>query len=221
MSAPITARHRLFAASLIAVALTGCKTTGDIVVDEGVGITAVRSACPAVGIPDYTGDITLFSTPGSTDSRAIDVTASMTNVRTQCNETGGEKVYATATFDVLGSRIDPRGARQVQIPYFVTVLRGGRAVVAKRVGTVTLIFADGQLRAQASGQVASYIDRAEATLPADIREMLTRRRRAGEADAAVDPMTRPEVRAAVARATFEMLVGFQLDQTQLTYNATR
>jgi hypothetical protein len=217
----MSARNRLIAASLIAVALTGCKTTGDIVVDEGVGITAVRSACPAVGIPDYTGDITLFSQPGSTDSRNIDVTASMTNVRTQCNETGGEKVYATATFDVLGSRIDPRGARQVQIPYFVTVLRGGRAVVAKRVGTVTLNFADGQLRAQASGQAASYIDRAEATLPADIRDMLTRRRRAGEADAAVDPMTRPEVRAAVARATFEMLVGFQLDQTQLSYNATR
>jgi hypothetical protein len=51
--------------------------------------------------------------------------------------------------------------------------------------------------------------------------MLTRRRKAGESDAAVDPMTRPEVKAAVARATFEMLVGFQLDQTQLTYNATR
>ncbi len=217
----MTARNRLFAASLIAVTLAGCKTTGDIVVDEGVGITAVRTACPAVGIPDYTGDITLFSTPGSTDSRAIDVTATMTNVRTQCNETGGDKVYASATFDVLASRTDVRGARQVQLPYFVTVLRGGRAVVAKRVGTVTLNFADGQPRAQASGQAASYIDRAEATLPADIRDMLTRRRRAGEADAAIDPMTRPEVRAAVARATFEMLVGFQLDQTQLTYNATR
>ena len=217
----MTARNRLFAASLIAVALAGCRSTGDIVVDEGVGITAVRTACPAVGIPDYTGDMTLFSQPGSTDSRAIDVTATMTNVRSSCNETGGEKVYATATFDVLGVRTDTRGARQVQVPYFVTVLRGGRAVVAKRVGTVTLNFADGQARAQASGQGASYIDRAEATLPADIREMLTRRRKAGESDAAVDPMTRPEVKAAVARATFEMLVGFQLDQTQLTYNATR
>ena len=217
----MTATNRLIAASLVALALAGCRSTGDIVVDEGVGITAVRTACPAVGIPDYTGDVTLFSTPGSTDSRNIDVTATMTNVRTQCNETGGEKVYATATFDVLASRIDPRGARQVQLPYFVTVLRGGRAVVAKRIGMVTLNFADGQLRAQASGQAASYIDRAEATLPADIRAMLTRRRRAGETDAAIDPMTRPEVKAAVARATFEMLVGFQLDQTQLTYNATR
>ena len=216
----MTARNRLIAASLIAVALAGCKTTGDIVVDEGVGITAARSLCPAVGIPDYTGDMTTFSTPGGTDSRAIDVTAAMTNVRTQCNDSG-EKIYATATFDVLATRTDVRGARQVQVPYFVTVLRGGRAVIAKRVGTVTLSFADGQPRAQASGQAASYIDRAEATLPADIREQLTRRRKAGEADAAIDPLTRPEVRAAVARATFEMLVGFQLTNEQLAYNATR
>lgn len=216
----MTASKRLIAASLIAIALSGCRTSGDIVVDEGVGITAVRSACPAVGIPDFTGDVTLFSTPGSTDSRAIDVTAAMTNVRTQCND-AGEKVYATASFDVQASRMDARGARQVQLPYFVTVLRGGRAVVAKRIGTVTLNFADGQPRAQASGQVASYIDRAEATLPDDIRALLTRKRRSGEADAAIDPLSRPEVKAAVARATFEMLVGFQLDQQQLTYNATR
>ena len=42
-----------------------------------------------------------------------------------------------------------------------------------------------------------------------------------DADAAVDPLSRPEVKAAVARATFEVLVGFQLTQDQLTYNATR
>ena len=33
------------------------------------------------------------------------------------------------------------------LPYFVTVLRGGSAVVTKRVGNVTLNFADGQERA--------------------------------------------------------------------------
>ncbi len=47
----MTPSKRLIAASLIAVALAGCRTTGDIVVDEGVGITAARTACPAVGIP--------------------------------------------------------------------------------------------------------------------------------------------------------------------------
>ena len=43
----------------------------------------------------------------------------------------------------------------------------------------------------------------------------------GDSDAAIDPMSDPAVKAAVARATFEVLVGFQLDQSQLVYNVTR
>lgn len=216
----MTARARLFAATALVAALAGCRSTGDIVVDEGVGITAVRTACPAVGIPDYTGDITLFTIPGATDAASMDVTAAMTNLRTQCNEAGA-KVYSTSTFDVLGRRTDVRGARTVQLPYFVTVLRGRSAVISKRVGTITLNFADGQERAQARGQASAYVDKAEATLPPEIRAEITRKRKAGDADAATDPLSRPEIRAAVNRATFEVLVGFQLNQTQLNYNATR
>ncbi|WP_088307147.1 hypothetical protein [Novosphingobium sp. B 225] len=213
-------RTRLITAMLLATALAGCRSSGDIVVDEGVGITSVRGACPAVGIPDYTGDVTLFRTPGSTTADNIDVVAAMTNVRTTCNDSG-EKVYATANFDVMARRSDARGARTVTVPYFVTVLRGGTAVVSKRIAEVTLNFADGQERAQASGQGSAYIDKAEATLPADIRERITRKRKAGDADAAVDPLSQPEVKAAVTRATFEVLVGFQLDQNQLNFNAGR
>lgn len=216
----MTARTRLIAATALFAALAGCRSTGDIVVDEGVGITAVRTACPAVGIPDYTGDVTLFRTPGATDAGSIDLTAAMTNLRTQCNEAGA-KVYSTSTFDVLARRTDVRGARTVQVPYFVTVLRGRSAVVSKRVGSVTLTFADGQERAQARGQASAYVDKAEATLPEEIRREITRKRKAGDTDAATDPLSRPEIRAAVNRATFEVLVGFQLDQTQLNYNATR
>jgi hypothetical protein len=94
-------------------------------------------------------------------------------------------------------------------------------VVTKRVGNVTVNFVDGQERAQASGEGSAYVDRAEATLPEDIRERITRKREAGDVDAAVDPLAEPDVKAAVARATFEVLVGFQLDQDQLAYNATR
>ncbi len=216
----MTARFRLISALLVATALAGCRSSGDIVLDQGVGIQAFRSACPAVGIPDYTGDVTLFRTPGDTSAANVDVVATMTNVRSQCNESG-EKVDTTVTFDVLARRADTAGARQVTLPYFVTVLRGGRAVVTKRVGQVTINFADGQERAQASGQGTTYVDKAEATLPADIRERITRKRRAGEEDAAIDPLSQPDVKAAVARATFEVMVGFQLSQDQLTFNATR
>ena len=221
----MTYRTRLFAAAGLAaslLALSGCKTKGDIVVDEGVGISAVRGVCPAVGVPDYTGDITLFRTPGATDAGSIDVTAALTNLRQTCDEAaGGEKVLTQIGFDVLARRTDTRGARTVQLPYFVTVLRGGRAVIAKRLGTVTVSFADGQDRAQAHATGSAYVDRAEATLPAEVRNRLTRKRKAGDADAAIDPLAQPDVRAAVARATFEVLVGFQLDEKQLGYNATR
>jgi len=213
-------RNAIVVAACAAAALSGCKSEGDIVVEQGVGITALRSVCPAVGIADHTGDITVFSPAGATTADAIDVTAVITNVRTSCDDSGGE-VYSTATFDVRAMRRDTRGARTVELPYFGTVLRGGDAVIAKRVGTVSLTFADGQERAVATGTAGAVVNRSEATLPADIRNIITRTRRAGDDDAAVDPLTRPEVRAALARASFELLVGFQLTEDQLAYNATR
>lgn len=220
----MTRRAQLIAIATIAAAVAGCRSSGELVVDEGVGITAVRSACPAAGIPDFTGDVTVFRAGGGRTAGDIDVVAAMSNLRTQCNDGSKDasgKVYASATFDVFGRRTDTRGARQVTLPYYVSVLRGGSSVVTKRVGQVVLDFADGQERAQAKGQGSAYIDRVEATLPAAIRERITRKRKAGDQDAAVDPLSEPDVRAAVARATFELLVGFQLDETQLSYNATR
>lgn len=201
-------------------ALSGCKTKGEIVVDQGVGITAVRSKCPAVGIPDYTGDMTLFRGEAKT-ADAIDVVAAMTDVRAQCDENLGEKVTSTVSFQVQARRNDTAGARQVTLPYFVSVLQGGSAVISKRVGTVTLNFADGQPRAQAIVNANAFVDRSAATLPQEVRDRIMRKRKAGDTDAALDPLADPQVKAAVARASFEVLVGFQLNEGQLAYNATR
>ena len=219
----MTTRFRLISTAgltVLAVALSGCKSKGDIVFNDGVGIAAVRGACPSVGVADYTGDITLFRAPGVTDAASIDVSAALTNVRSTCNDSS-DKVYTALEFDVLARRADARGARTVQLPYFVTVVRGGRAVVSKRIATVTLNFADGQERAQAHATGGAYIDKSEATLSAEIRDRITRKRKAGDSDAAIDPLAQPDVKAAVARATFDVLVGFQLDDRQLGYNATR
>ncbi|WP_394270379.1 hypothetical protein [Qipengyuania sp.] len=216
----MTMRFRLMTALGLGLALAGCNTAGELVVDQGVGITAVRTACPAVGIPDYTGDITLFTSPTSRTFADLDLTAAITNLRSTCNESG-ERVYSEATFDVVARRQNTSGARTVELPYFSTVLRGGSAVVTKRVGTVRLTFADGQERARASAKAGAFVNRADATLPEDIRRKITRERKAGDADAALDPLADPEVRAAIQRATFELLVGFQLSEEQLRYNATR
>jgi hypothetical protein len=209
----------LFALSAVA-ALAGCAKEGELVVDQGVGVTSVLSLCPSVGIPDYTGDITTFRTVGDTTTASLDVTAAMTDLRSTCNDTAAQ-VYSEASFTVNARRFDTRGARTVQLPYFVTVLRGGSAVISKRIGTVSLTFADGQERASATAKAGSFVNRVDAALPDDIREKITKRRRAGDVDAALDPLADPEVKAAIARTRFEMLVGFQLTEDQLKYNATR
>jgi len=208
-------------AMILGAAVAGCANEGElVVVAGGAGVTAVRTACPAVGVPHYTGDVTTFRTPGATTADQIDVAATITKLRSTCNENGAQ-VYSEASFEVRARRSDTRGARTVQLPYFSTVLQGGSAVQAKRIGSVSVTFADGQERAVATGRAGAFVNRDAATLPAEIRERITRRRKPGDPDAALDPLADPQVRAAVNRATFELLVGFQLTQDQLAYNATR
>ena len=198
--------------------LAGCVGRSGELTPEG--ITAIRTACPVVAVPAYTGDVTLFNPPTNEDQSALDVTATLTNVRSTCVDSG-EYVQTTISFDVLARRSEAGAARDVVLPYFVTVVQGGTAVVAKRISRVSVHFDAGQIRAQTRGEATANVLRSAATLPPDIRKQLTQRRRAGHEEAATDPLARPAIRAAVQRASFEALVGFQLTDAQLKYNATR
>lgn len=209
-------KRRLTAFALVLLA-TACSREGEIT--RG-GIYITRSACPQVGIPAATGDITLFNPANRTDAASIDVTAAITNLRSTCDESGAN-IVSTVTFDVVATRRDVAEARTVVLPYFTVAMQGGTQVVAKQVGNIGLNFAAGSQRAQTSGQATIQVSRAAATLPEDVRKELTRERKANDPDAAIDPLSRPAVREAVARATFEHLIGFQLSQDQLVYNATR
>ena len=200
--------------------LSACHKTGDITAENGGGVYAVRSVCPIVGVPTGTGDITLFNREGSTDASAIDVTAAITNVRSACQE-GTSDIASTVTFDVIADRREAGAARQVVLPYFDVALRGGENVAAKQVSGAVINFAAGQTRSSVRVRASIRVNRAAATLPANVRANLTKERKAGDADAAVDPMSDPAIRLAVSNATFEHLVGFNLTQDQLRYNATR
>ncbi|TPG22760.1 hypothetical protein EAH79_13600 [Sphingomonas koreensis] len=195
----------------------GCAGKGQIT--EG-GISAVRTPCPTVEVPAGTGDVTLFNPTTSRDANAIDLTATMTNVRSTCDATG-EQVVTSVTFQVDARRANAQAARDVTLPYYIAVVQGGTAVVAKRNGTIGLHFDAGQARASTSGQATANVLRSAATLPEDVRKELTRPRKAGDEDAAIDPLSTPKIKQAVLRATFEALVGFQLTDDQLKYNATR
>jgi hypothetical protein len=204
-------------AALFSLFLLGCAREGDI---QQTGILTSYTACPPVAIVAPAGDVTMFNPADSRDARAIDVVAHITNVRSTCTE-AGEHIVTEASFEVQAQRRDNRGARDVALPYFATVVQGSSNVVAKRVRQVNLHFADGQYRAVTTGAASSRLLRSAATLPDDIRRQITRERRAGDPNAAVDPMADPAVRAAVDRAHFELLLGFELTPDQLRYNATR
>ncbi len=213
-------RAALLAMTGSVLILSACARDNEIDLSSGVGITQTRSLCPALAIPLHTGDITIFDPATSRDASAVDVVAAITKLTPQCNEEG-DKVYMAAEFDVQATRRDAGPARSVDIPYFSTVVQGGSAVVAKRIGQVRVSFADGQTRGTGKGQASAYVDRAAATLPSDIMDRITRKRRPGDEDAAVDPLTIPEVRTAIQRASFELLVGFQLTEAQLEHNVRR
>ena len=212
---------KLRLAALAAVTLlAACRHTGELTSENGGGVYAVRSACPIAGIPAGTGDVTLFNPAGSTDASAIDVSAEITNLRANCQDAGND-VVSTATFTVTALRRDAGAARQVVLPYFDIALQGGSNIAAKQIGQVVLNFPAGSAHARTEVQATVRVNRGVATLPENVRQTLTRPRKAGQADAAVDPLSDPAIRTAVNNATFEHLIGFQLTQDQLRYNATR
>jgi hypothetical protein len=200
-------------------ALGGCAKDHDL--DESGGVKISRSNCPAVAVPVNTGDITLFNPANSRDSRAIDVVANITNVQERCTDAATGDIVASATFDVQARRNEAGSARDVVLPYFATVVQGGRIVIAKRISSVGLHFNAGQLRASTTGIGSASIDRAAATIPLDVITKVNRKRKSGQDDAAIDPLADPAVREQIARANFELLIGFQLTTDQLQYNATR
>lgn len=205
---------------LAALTLASCKT--DTEFDERGGFKIARSACPAAAIATYTGDITLFDPPAERRVESIDVTAAIANLQASCNDSGNSgQIQLTSQFDVYARRSTAGPARTVTLPFFATVLRAGNDIQSKQVGSVTIAFADGQLRGSAHASATAMVSRAAATLPSEIIKRVNRKRKAGDADAALDPMNEPEVRDAIAKANFEMLVGFQLSESQLAYNAAR
>ena len=208
------------AALAVVILLSACRHAGELTSENGGGVYAVRSDCPIAGIPAGTGDITLFNPANSVAASALDVTATITDLRAVCQDAGSD-VVSTATFTIVALRRDAGPARQVVVPYFNVALRGGSDIAAKQVGQAVLNFNAGDAHAWTRVQSTIRVNRSATALPQNVREILTRQRKAGEADAAVDPMSEPGVAKAVANATFEHLVGFELTQDQIKYNATR
>lgn len=176
-----------------------------------------RSPCPAVAIPTYAGSVTRFDPAQSRNADAIDFTAQISDVTAACNDSG-EYLTSELAFTVTAQRRKPGPARDVYLPLFVGLAQGGNVLVSKQMTGVTLSFPEGGLRAEGRGGARADVHRSAVTLPAEVQQRITRERKPDEADALVDPLSDPQVRAAVRAASFEVLVGFQLDDASLAYN---
>jgi hypothetical protein len=194
-----------------ALALSGCNRNPLLV---------KRSLCPAVAIPAHTGTVTRFDPPQSRNADAIDVTAQIVDATGTCLE-GAEFLTTELAFTVTAQRRKPGPARQLYLPVFVGLAQGGNVLVSKQLTGVMLEFPEGSLRAEARGGARADVHRSAVTLPPEVQERIQRERRPDEPDALVDPLSDPQVRAAVRAASFEVLVGFQLDDASLAYNVGR
>jgi hypothetical protein len=194
-----------------AAALAGCAKNPLVI---------KRSSCPAVAVPTFAGDITLFKPGTEANAANIDIVATMTNVRETCSETP-DKFVVDISYDVIARRTTTAGARSTAMPVFLSMVQGGNLLVSKQIGAVTLQFADGQERAIGHGGGRGSVARSAASLPEDVQKKINRKRKAGDLDAATDPLADPQVKAALRAASFEVLIGFQLDERQLGYNVTK
>ncbi len=201
---------RVAAAAAALAVLAGCQHNPLLV---------QRSACPAVAVPNFTGDTTLFRGDGTAASD-IDLVAVVTNVRGVCAD-AGDRLGTNISFDVVARRTATAGARTVTLPFFASVVQGGNLLVSKQIGAVTVSFADGQARGQATAHAHAEVDRAATLLNDATAKKVYRVRKPGDLDAATDPLADPEVKAQVRATTFEVLVGFQLSDEALAYNAAK
>lgn len=213
MAAPYPTARRLARLGLPAIALLALAAC------DRNPLIVNRSACPAVAVAAYTGDVSLFR-PGPPDLANLDLVATITNVRDECTETP-EYFSSRIRYDVVARRTDATAARSVTLPLFVAVVQAGNLVNAKQIAQVQVNFAAGQERALASGTATANVSRRAAAVSPEILEKINRDRKPGEIDAAVDPMADPEVRAALRAASFEVLLGFQLDDRALAYNVAK
>jgi hypothetical protein len=189
-------------------------------------LRVTRSPCPAAAIPHHVGQVTRFDPPQSRDADAIDFVAQIVDLKPNCYETDAMLTTEVGFGVTAVRRAGPSGAaalpaREVYLPVFVSLVQGGNVLVAKQLTGVNLRFEPGQLRGSATGTVRADVARSATTPPPEVQERITRERKPDDPDALVDPLSDPLVRAAMRAASFEVLVGFQLDDAALAYNVAK
>jgi hypothetical protein len=177
-----------------ALALAGCQSNPLLV---------VRTSCPAVAVVKHTGTLTRFTGAARTQEQ-VEFSAFINGVNSNCTDaTQGNGVTSDVTFDIVATRPDSKGALSATVPFFVVVMNEGTKMLAKQVYEANISFADGQGATSVRQRVQADTPRLPPPPPQPKRQ---------------DPFGDVP---APPRGTFEVLIGFQLNDRDAVYNITR
>jgi hypothetical protein len=161
-----------------------------------------RTSCPAIAVPKHTGTLTRFSQAGRFDAQDVVLVASLGQLDANCVETDAG-VRTALSFNIVATRPAKGPAEAAQIPYFITVVKDGETLVAKQVYGASLSFADGA----SSASLSQVVTVATPTIP-----LPPKPKKNNEIDEFAPP-PKP--------AIYELLVGFQLSDSDVVYNITK
>jgi hypothetical protein len=161
-----------------------------------------RTSCPALAVPKHTGTLTRFQEARGFSSGDVQLVATIAQLDSRCQEDASGAKTAVS-FNIVATRPSKGPAEDVQVPYFVTVVKGGETLQAKQVYGASLRFADGATSASLSQVVTAATPKVP--LP-------PRPKRNNEIDEFAPP-PKP--------AEYEILVGFQLSDSEAVYNITK
>ena len=117
-------------------------------------------------------------------------------LRASCTE-DATNVVSTASFDVVATRRDAGEARQVTLPYYNVIAKAAATSSPRRSAMSRSTSRPAGARPRPAGKRRAGSTESAAALPEDVRRELTRNRKAGDPDAAVDPLSDPKIRDAV------------------------
>ncbi len=161
-----------------------------------------RTSCPAIAVPKHTGTLTRFAQAGRFDTQDVQLVASIGQLDSNCVETD-DGVRTAVSFNIVATRPAKGPAAAAQLPFFVTVVKDGETLIAKQVYGASLSFADGA----ASSSQSQVVTVATPKIP-----LPPKPKKNNEIDEFAPP-PKP--------AVYELLVGFQLSDSEVVYNITK
>ncbi len=176
----------LCVSSVMGLLLAGCNTANPLVIK--------RTSCPAVAVVKHAGTLSRFGGNGSFDAGNLQLSATLSALGSDCTDKNGAR-------SVISFEVSARGAAagDVELPYFVAVVKDGTTLLSKQIYTA-------KLRTNEAGNRGHTHVNVTITTPA----------------VPLPPKPKPsdfdEFAPPPKQLGYEVLIGFQLSDAEVAYN---